>query len=211
MAFIRKKPAPKKRKPILNDLFEEEYEFEGDELRDALAVDANKALQEYRDAPIRLKLQKAYLWRREIIRAVYRHVDPKEIPLADLKIIAHHTSNNHMDTKYADKINGPVKAIRAYCINCQGGSASFVRNCTAAHCPLFPFRMGSNPFFGKIANSEVEVTEELDVADPITAINAPGTVSAKRALRARRRSSAFCFFAIRFSTLAAQSGFPSSR
>ena len=39
----------------------------------------------------------------------------------------------------------PVKAIRAYCIDCSQ-STSEVAKCVIPDCPLFPFRMGKNPF-----------------------------------------------------------------
>lgn len=40
----------------------------------------------------------------------------------------------------------PLKALRARCLDCCAGSAHEVRLCTAAACPLWPFRMGSNPW-----------------------------------------------------------------
>jgi hypothetical protein len=39
---------------------------------------------------------------------------------------------------------GPVKAIRAKCLEC-GGSMKEVRLCPAETCPLYPYRMGRNP------------------------------------------------------------------
>ena len=43
----------------------------------------------------------------------------------------------------------PIKSIRAKCLDCSGGVASEVRKCVAFTCPLWPFRMGVNPYFGK--------------------------------------------------------------
>jgi hypothetical protein len=43
----------------------------------------------------------------------------------------------------------PIRAIRAKCVDCSGGSLSEVRKCPAVRCPLWPMRMGKNPFFGK--------------------------------------------------------------
>ena len=40
----------------------------------------------------------------------------------------------------------PVKVIRAYCLECCLNSAHEVALCTAAGCPLHPFRMGKNPY-----------------------------------------------------------------
>lgn len=43
-------------------------------------------------------------------------------------------------------IQNPVKAIRAFCIDCCGGSSNEVKLCTAPNCVLYPFRLGRNPF-----------------------------------------------------------------
>ncbi len=43
------------------------------------------------------------------------------------------------------KIRTPIKAIRAYCIECSGGMAKEVRLCNMVNCPLFPYRMGKRP------------------------------------------------------------------
>jgi hypothetical protein len=39
----------------------------------------------------------------------------------------------------------PNKAIRYQCLECVGWSAMEVKECTDPHCPLYPFRMGTNP------------------------------------------------------------------
>ena len=44
------------------------------------------------------------------------------------------------------KIESPLKAIRAKCIDCSGGSANEVKLCTVNECELYPFRFGKNPF-----------------------------------------------------------------
>jgi len=43
----------------------------------------------------------------------------------------------------------PIKAIRAKCLDCCGGSEAEVRKCTAIGCPLWPFRMGRSPFHAR--------------------------------------------------------------
>ncbi len=43
----------------------------------------------------------------------------------------------------------PVKAIRAKCLDCSGGSDREARKCTAVRCALWPFRMGVSPFHGR--------------------------------------------------------------
>ena len=44
------------------------------------------------------------------------------------------------------KITNPIKAIRCFCIDCMGGQAREVKDCTAPNCPLYAFRMGENPY-----------------------------------------------------------------
>ena len=39
----------------------------------------------------------------------------------------------------------PLKAIRARCLNCSGGSAKEVRSCTFTECPLYEYRSGHRP------------------------------------------------------------------
>ena len=39
----------------------------------------------------------------------------------------------------------PLKAIREYCLGCQGEGESWVRNCDLTDCPLWPYRMGRRP------------------------------------------------------------------
>jgi len=54
-----------------------------------------------------------------------------------------------------EEITNPVKAIRAFCLDCCGGSASDVKDCTSKMCPLKPFRFGKNPY-----RTKREMTEE---------------------------------------------------
>ena len=39
----------------------------------------------------------------------------------------------------------PIKAIRAKCLDCMGGSSKEVRLCNIPECSLFPYRLGKNP------------------------------------------------------------------
>jgi len=43
------------------------------------------------------------------------------------------------------KYLSPLKAIRANCIDCSGGTLKEVKDCVIHNCPLYPFRMGRNP------------------------------------------------------------------
>lgn len=43
------------------------------------------------------------------------------------------------------KLLTPIKAIRAYCVQCSGGSFTEVKLCVIPHCPLYPYRLGHRP------------------------------------------------------------------
>lgn len=59
-------------------------------------------------------------------------------------------------------IQSPLKAIRANCLQCVGGSAYEVRTCTAKNCYLFPFRFGKNPYTKKREMTEEQRAEAAD-------------------------------------------------
>ena len=43
------------------------------------------------------------------------------------------------------KVLTPIKAIRAYCVECSGGMTKEVKLCPVENCPLYPYRMGKRP------------------------------------------------------------------
>ena len=47
-----------------------------------------------------------------------------------------------------------LSIIRAKCLDCVGESPSEIRKCTAVSCPLWPYRMGTNPLRDKREMSE---------------------------------------------------------
>jgi len=51
-------------------------------------------------------------------------------------------------------ITSPMKAIRAFCVECCGGSAHEVSLCPAKECQLYEFRFGKNPYRSKREMSE---------------------------------------------------------
>jgi hypothetical protein len=59
--------------------------------------------------------------------------DPRSMSMADLEALGH--------------CKRPLlQVIRQNCIECSGGSLAETRRCGAVKCPMWPFRMGSNPF-----------------------------------------------------------------
>lgn len=56
----------------------------------------------------------------------------------------------------SNQITNPVKAIRAFCLECSAGSTAEVKECHVERCPLHPFRMGKNPYRQRREMSEEE-------------------------------------------------------
>jgi hypothetical protein len=144
---------------VLESLFEDLHEFDA---TDEFEEEANRRLHAFEEAPLRKKAALLYRWKQAVIKAVYCTTDPKDIPLDDLVLIALHSASDHLSTKYSAKVKSPVTAIRAMCYWCQGEDIGGVRNCTNMVCPLFPFRMGKNPFYGKLADADVAITEDFE-------------------------------------------------
>lgn len=96
-----------------------------------------------------------------IIRMVYSEDDPRDIPIRYLKHCLQFPARiqQFASTQQRAGINGPSKAIRIKCLECQGQDTVGVRLCPAVTCELWPFRMGSNPFFARMRGSEDEVTD----------------------------------------------------
>ena len=72
---------------------------------------------------------------------------PRRIPTEDLRDLGHPTS--------------PMKAIRANCLQCVG-TESEVRKCVQTSCPLWPLRMGTNPFHGLSRNNAENNEKETE-------------------------------------------------
>jgi hypothetical protein len=53
-----------------------------------------------------------------------------------------------------------LRAVRAKCIDCCGGSAAEVRKCTAVLCPLWPLRMGRMPKALRVLRRAEEQTSD---------------------------------------------------
>lgn len=48
--------------------------------------------------------------------------------------------------RYAARATTPLRAIRAFCVHCMGDQPKAVAGCTSRSCPLYPMRMGTNPY-----------------------------------------------------------------
>jgi len=67
-----------------------------------------------------------------------------------------------------------AEAARAKCLDCCGGQLREVRFCLALACPLWPFRMGTDPFRGMRGGSP-ETGSLLPIPDPGGDVSAHGS------------------------------------
>lgn len=51
---------------------------------------------------------------------------------------------------YESRVKSPSTAIRAFCVQCTGGHPKEVTKCGVTSCALHPFRLGVNPFHGRV-------------------------------------------------------------
>lgn len=52
-----------------------------------------------------------------------------------------------MERKDYGEIKSPVKAIKTFCVEeCNCGNYTYAKNCVDNKCPLYPFRLGKNPY-----------------------------------------------------------------
>lgn len=77
----------------------------------------------------------------EISQPIGKH--PKDLTVRELEALGH--------TK-----TPLLRTIRKNCIDCAGGSQAEVRRCALATCLFWPYRMGSNPFFGSSGSGDGE-------------------------------------------------------
>lgn len=56
--------------------------------------------------------------------------------------------NNPQEVRYRNRVRNRGTAITAMCITCQGTRKN-VTECVDTMCPLWAFRFGSDPFYGK--------------------------------------------------------------
>ncbi len=108
-------------------------------------------------------------FRTHVIGHIYAGCDPKKVPNEHLQhAVRFPTSVDFHHNASLNRVKNVNTGIRAFCIRCQGGDTVSVRNCPSAICPLFPFRMGKNPFYGKFsedATSASDLAKELSDAD----------------------------------------------
>ena len=55
----------------------------------------------------------------------------------------------------------PIKAIRAKCLECSVDNNAEVRNCVIPSCPLYPYRMGHNPYIKMSEERKAKMAENF--------------------------------------------------
>lgn len=97
---------------------------------------------------------------------VYVGANPKDIPIA---VIREHVgtveNSDNMVQQYQRRIKSPPSGIRGFCMTCMGGQSTLIRECESMNCPLWPFRMGTNPFTGKTLPPVEDLILEDDATD----------------------------------------------
>lgn len=79
------------------------------------------------------------------------NIPPKEMRVEDvLAMVRAPNRDDNVETFYRNRIKSPLTGIRAYCVLCSSGSPKMANLCGKTSCPLWPFRFGKNPFFGKL-------------------------------------------------------------
>lgn len=95
----------------------------------------------------------------------YGGMDPKVVPSSIIKHVLNcSVSDSPAMYKSLQRVKNANTGIRAKCITCMGGQPNYVRSCSSITCPLWPFRMGGNPFYGRLTDidTEAEVVEDYE-------------------------------------------------
>jgi hypothetical protein len=53
-----------------------------------------------------------------------------------------------------------LKAIRGKCLDCTAQQIDEVRNCNIEQCPIYPYRMGKNPFSNRKGTGNIEALKK---------------------------------------------------
>jgi len=51
-----------------------------------------------------------------------------------------------------------LRAVRAKCLDCSGGSHAEAANCVVTTCQLYPFRLGANPWRAERSDAQQEAS-----------------------------------------------------
>ncbi len=106
-----------------------------------------------------------------VIAIMFGGRDPKQVPTATIKRATRNPLEGaclgRADLDARARVKNPNTGIRAMCVKCMGGNPHLIRHCETLACPLWPFRLGTNPFFGRLVNidAEAEVVEDYEAEE----------------------------------------------
>jgi hypothetical protein len=131
-------------------------------------------LRESEDIRDKLKVRRlADDLKTDIIRMLYGKSDPSTVPAEAIRhALAFPNQNYTVGREMRETINGPTRAIRVICLECQGNDIVGVRECAAINCPLWGFRMGNNPFYSRLTNAADADAEAVETDEEIAAMEA---------------------------------------
>lgn len=98
--------------------------------------------------------------------------DPKLVSTSIIKrAVANPPSmvDGKADYEARARVRNPNTGIRSMCIKCMGGQPVLVRHCATVTCPLWAFRMGTNPLYGRLqdTDTEAEVVEDYEAEEAL--------------------------------------------
>lgn len=74
-----------------------------------------------------------------------------------------------------------LRAIRAKCLDCSGGSHAEVADCSIRLCALFPFRLGKNPWRAPVSEAQRQASRRN-----VAALANPVKITGSSAMKRRR-------------------------
>lgn len=146
--------------------------FTDEDMREhrALQTEYIQLLADYELAEEEKRFEESYALEQRIAALAttvhFRGEDPSTIPLDILKYMMQSAPDRNDDAvtlQYRARNKSKAPAIRAKCVRCMGGQPALVRECSSLNCPLWPFRMGTNPLRGVVPppKSLVDISDEL--------------------------------------------------
>jgi hypothetical protein len=121
-----------------------------------------EAIEEAPNVMTKLKLKRELEISEDTLR--YAGKDPRIVPVEALDRMrrAKQPMDDLTTANYREKIKTRASSIRAFCVDCQGGEIKGVRECEAMNCPLWPFRMGTDPLRGKVRDIVMDEAPLVD-------------------------------------------------
>lgn len=147
------------------DYYEGTLSAEASEVRQNLEERLNGLYDVQREQKGIARLKTGKLIERLEERLSWQGANPKHLDFRELRVhIREALGEDALIDRYRARIKNRTTAIRAYCVECQGGDTAAVRDCPSMTCPLYSFRMERNPFHGyelpKVEDPFIELDDD---------------------------------------------------